>query len=268
MTNLEIVHHKAPNSRGTVVFWPCWLGDFKASFYQIPIEEFLKNNLSLVLYNPPGHGGSPGPFELKAGINGLLKFLHGNNLTSQPLYGVSHSGGCNCLLSLMNEDAVFQKLFLFTPVLDSRRSLFHMYKIGSIKEFVFAFTGKEGENNSHLEIFKNPNWLDEKIWHSENYLKRFDYPLTNRNGAHFSSVGTFLENTLIPGHNVWHLLEKFKDRSHVFVATVDTWFPRHELVPWLQEKNVKHTLFPEGTTHFLAGYWPKCWAEVLNGVNS
>lgn len=267
-TPLEIRFLNSLPTKGIIVFWPCTSGDAGSKLYQIPQAELINKGFGLVLYNPRGHGKSGGDNHLYQGAQDLLFWLEktlGDNLRALPLYGVGHSaGGAGILRTASQAADTFNRVFVVSPIMSSRESLFYMYERGSINVFLEMFASRENEDPALIEVLKKTDWLDPKFWADQQLRKKFDHPLNGIRNIRFNSVGQFLENISQPGHDVYADLKKVGHRTQIFLPTEDLWFPKDKT---LQAANTSGALVfqPDAAKdHFFKGAWADVWRSVVN----
>lgn len=267
-TLLEVCFVNNSTTKGIVIFWPCTSGDASSKLYQIPQAELINKGYGWVLYNPRGHGKSGGDNHLYQGAQDLLFWLEktlGNDLRALPLYGVGHSAGGAGILKTASQAAdAFDKVFVVSPIMSSRESLFYMYEQGSNNVFLEMFASRENADPALMEMLQKTEWLDPNFWAGQQLRKKFDHPLKGIRNIQFNSVGQFLENISQPGHDVYADLKRVGQYTQVFLPTEDIWFPKDKT---LQAANASGAVVFQPNAakdHFFKGAWTDVWRSVVN----
>ncbi len=265
-TALDVRFINHDSKKGTIIFWPCTSGDAGSRLYQIPQDLLTEKGYSIVLYNPRGHGKSEGDNHLYQGAEDLMLWL-GKMLPRQqrslPIIGVGHSaGGAGILKAASLAGNSFSKLFVASPILSSRESLYYMYERGSIDVFLGMFESVT-PNPSLTEMLRATDWLESERWVGQDLKSRFNYPLTGIRRISFNSVGQFLENIAQPGHDVYEALEQNKAITHIFLPSDDKWFPKTKTVETAEKLKVSVSQPISAKDHFFKHAWGEIWDYVL-----
>jgi len=263
---LDVSVFRADCARGVVLFLPCMLGDVRAGMYCVPIDELARRNYSLVMFNPRGHGRSPGVFSPEGCASDLLEFI-GSYFAAvsgpERVYAVGHSGGATWLLSAAARQACFEKLFLVAPVLDTREAMFYMYERGTSGSFADLMRNPDGTNEALDAVMSDTRWLDLEYWTAQHLKSMLNYATKGYRGIFFESVGQFLENIFFPGCNVKRQLADFRDKVRLFVSAEDDWVPVNRTIQQAHEQSIKLTIVPGAKDHMLFGCWESIWTAVM-----
>ncbi len=246
--DIELIIEKCEETKGIIVVWPCTMGDVR--MYRMPQELFASKGYSSILFNPRGHGNSGGQVDIRECINDLESFIFEFNTENLPLISVGHSGGCGGLLSIGMRLKTL-KYFLIAPVLDSRKSLFYMYKNSSIIEFNMMIATQSKDQNFVLSTLETDWWLDPETWHKNDLRQKLD------DVSGMSKIGHFLEKLFIEGINGYKDLEAQKSSAEILLPSKDNWYPLDSTRDFAQKHNISIT-DGLGNDH----YFTKAWKGV------
>lgn len=253
---LEIAHHRAPREKKVLIVWPCTGGAFQ--MYRAPVSSFTERGISVVLFNPPGHGSSGGERNYKAAIHYLTEYLHEHVDSSLEHIFAGHSGGAGAVLVAAPDSAVMKKFFLVSPVLDSRESLFFMYRKNTIHEFNMLIASLAVDKKKVLEILSVSKWMDPVIWQKRGYRELLD----GISGANL--IGNFLENLFIQGFNTFEELKKHREHCRILLASNDNWYCHESIEVLAGENNIPITVMKSARDHYFTGAWPEVWKYILH----
>ncbi len=258
-TKIEADVLAANKPRAGVLFWPCMGGSFQ--MYRFPREEFLRRGISVVLFNPRGHGASGGQMEISLALRDVDHLLAKNGLTGLPFVGIGHSAGANALLQYAADKESFLRFFLVAPVLDSRRSLEYLYAEGNIREFNDILALRAGKTDVISEHLNDSRWMDGDYWREMN-LRRY---MDGKSGE--LQIGSFLENLFIPGHNAFNLLQKEASRTDILLAVEDHWYPLEETRAKAREYGISLREISQARDHFFTRAWPPVWEYIIGEID-
>lgn len=254
---IELIIEKAENPKNLILVWPCTMGDVR--MYKTPAGAFAEKGFTSILYNPRGHGNSGGQFDIHDAINDLETFIVGFNKENLPLISVGHSGGCGGLLN-MGARLVTKKYFLAAPVLDSRKSLFHMYGNGAIDEFNMMVALSSPKQEFVFSILENDRWLEPENWRAENLRERLDAV-----SGEFR-IGRFLERLFIEGINGYGDLEAQSSIAELLLPSVDKWYPLDSTRQFAEKYTIPIIDDLNAHDHYFTKAWKNVWNYILTAV--
>jgi len=257
-TEIEIMYAKASSQTGCLVIWPCTGGAYQ--MYHLPVEKFLHHGISVIQFNPRGHGGSAGQMDYGKSIKDLLLFLKEHHDDTIPLTFMGHSGGAGALLAAGSIYGKADKYILVSPVLDSRESLEYMYRLGTIMEFNNLLAEYASDRESVLKILENPQWMDTDLWQSKGYRSYLD----GLSGDML--IGTFLEHLFINGFNAYDDLINFSDRTRILIAEDDNWYPLERTVNMARENSIPVSTVSGANDHYFTEAWGNVWEIVFDDL--
>lgn len=258
-TDLEIVTYMPASPRAHFILWPCGGGNARA--YRVPRAELLEKSVALTLFNPRSHGSSQGMFSFERSYTDLFEFIE-KEASQLPVIAVGHSMGAAGMLRAATDSDLFKEVYMAAPICDSRASLFHMYRQGTISEFTDLFLTGGPEDDNLREILADTRWLAADYWHK--VRQRLDYRVDTI--IHLPSMAEFLENLFIPGHVVWPLLKEQADKKtvRIYLPGHDNWFDHSLTRQEAQKAGVRVVGVPEATDHFMQGGWRSVFNSILN----
>jgi len=251
---IEIQHIKRQQSQGTILMWPCGMGDIYSSLYQGYMETF--HEFDLVLYNPRAHGQSQGNYSFDKAVADLVYFLKQMTLC-YPIYGIGHSAGGAGILKVANT-LPLEKLFLFSPIIHSRQSLDFMYKEQTQYLFTKLFCRERATNPLLWDTLMEGKWLDKDFW---NHIKS---EITSA-GTVFDSVSKSMENIAHPGYGVHEEIAKHHQKTHIFIPQKDLWFSIDDQLQVAQQYNITIATIRNAKNHFFKRKWSNIW-QLLHGI--
>ncbi len=253
--NIELIIDRCEEPKGIIVVWPCTMGDVR--MYRVPQDHFNKKGYSSILFNPRGHGNSGGLFDIRECINDLESFIYKFNTKKLPLISVGHSGGCGGLLDIGMRQTT-KKYFLIAPVLDSRKSLFYMYKNSSIHEFNMMLAVKSLDKNFVLSTLESDWWLDPDVWKSNKLRKKLDDVSGNK-------IGHFLEKLFIQGISGYNNLKFQKNSVELILPSEDNWYPLNSTIDFAQKHDIP-IIENLGKDHYFTKSWKNVWEHISNKI--
>jgi hypothetical protein len=253
------------NSKATLVFWPANLTSAQAKFYSPPLEQIIKQNLSIVFYNPRGHGPSSGSFASRQAAEDLFLWLKLKSLKKN-LIAVGHSGGALGLLLMTQKELDWKFHFLAAPILDSCESLQYMYDQNRIEGFLSLLHDAHRENLPHEAALKKPNWWKPEEWKKQDFSKRWDYAIENAKGIKIESLSKTLEGIFVDHPIVKTQLRQHPTRTKVFLPTKDDWYPKEVTTLECQKAGIPILEISKARDHFFMGAWSEIWNEVLKSI--
>lgn len=253
-TSIEIELHRSPDERCCLVVIPCMGGSFR--MYRAPVGEFTSRGISLLLYNPRGHGLSGGDFSLQSAMDDLAVFIEDCLQSDTPLFIMGHSGGAALALSFgcVRPVAGFH---LVAPVLDSRESLFYMYDRGTIVEFNSIISMLTDKPGVVMEVLSDRAWLDMDYWNRNDLEEKLD------GISRQVPVGALLRNIFLPGICAVPHLVRFRESSSVILCRDDHWYPGSTILSLCGKHGIPFHVIGEAKDHFFTGGWPDTWAHIL-----
>ncbi|RME92648.1 MAG: hypothetical protein D6767_02740 [Candidatus Hydrogenedentota bacterium] len=250
---LEILSFQNSDAQKFFFFLPCMMGNVRA--YRLS-TTFLKD-FSAVLINPRGHGQSTGQYIPEKVLEEVLKIIAIKNKENLPIIGSGHSGG-GAVALMAAQRTKMEKVILFSPILDSVKSLKYMYDINSIHEFWQMLDNPEKKHS----ILKSPEWLSPNTWQKYHLKEKLSYAI-NRKNYRIPHVGQFLENCFIPGFQVHNEFLSTKPLD-IFLPKEDLWFPM-EITENLASQHPFAQVYhvAEAKDHFFKGNWSAIWKQVF-----
>lgn len=255
--NIELIVEEAENPKGIVLVWPCSMGDVR--MYRTPTDTFSDKGYTSILYNPRGHGNSGGQFEIQNAINDFQSFIKDFNKTDLPLISVGHSGGCGGLLSI-GMHLEMKKFYLAAPVLDSRKSLFHMYENGAVKEFNMMVAAASPDQDFVLSVLDNTKWMESEYWLENNLEERLDAV-----SGEFL-IGRFLDRLFIEGMSAYSEFEALSNRLELLLPSEDRWYPLESTRALAEKYHIPINDNLDAHDHYMTRAWQNVWQYVLETI--
>jgi hypothetical protein len=256
--------------RLVLIIWPSSGGNARS--FRIKESELVDQKILLLRYNPTSHGNARGTYDPKLSIEHLLQYLISRDLQSIPVVGIGHSGGGAAML-MIGERLHFQKRFLLSPILDSRESLFYLYRAGHIQEFLQLLNSSPSpeineklilERRSMIEsILGNPNWLLADTF--EDLFSKLSFPVANQR-IHLDNLADFLKNLFLPGFSLLNEVENVTSPIQIFLPTDDHWFPREVTWNWDGRAFVRVTEIERAKDHFFSSAWQEVWQKIRSEI--
>jgi pimeloyl-ACP methyl ester carboxylesterase len=245
-------------------------GDFRR--YKLPRKKVLEAGFHFLALNPRAHGKSTGMYDFpntQKDLEGFLEYCKFNLFSRDlPLFGLGHSGGGTALSIFAINSDCFSKIFLASPILDTRRSLFSLYEKNKIEEFIRVVSDPLRENSYIQELLQDPKWLDRDLWNAENLGARLnrEYHLSP---PPQNQIGAFLENLFIPGlrlETFWLSEPKTELKSEIFLPNQDHWFPKEITFQFAKERQIPVTEIWDAEDHFFRNGWSTLFECVLGKI--
>jgi len=256
---LEVLTAVPERPRTCVVVWPCMGG--AVQMYRMPVERFTMAGCACVLYNPRGHGRSAGGMEIPEALADLEEVLASRIPADIPLIIVGHSAGANAVLQFGATFRPPQFNILVAPVLDSRESLFFMYRKKTIQEFIdILCTYITGDDAVVRAVLSDEQWLSPDKWYQERYRDLLDQVPAR------TPIGSFLEKLFIPGHNAFQELAASSRRCLIMMAKEDSWYPAETVQRLAIDHNIQVQKVEEAVNHFFAGGWDRVWDTTMEMI--
>jgi len=247
--------HRAPEHRATLVLWPCGGGD--ATRYALDFPLLEQAGISVVCFNPGGHGRTPGPFSFEHSIEALAQVVE--QLPPGPRFGVGHSMGCYGLLRAFHR-LQLHHLFWVSPIADSRRSLLFMYETGRIQSFIRLFQTPPEHAEVVQRILATPDWLDATDTLSAT-LRALEVPTTG--AIQQPSFASFAREVFLPGYRLWPLANGLQEHMTAWIATDDRWYPLDELSRDLHDHGIPFQRFAPASDHLFTGAWHALSTDIV-----
>lgn len=257
-TRLEVFCSVPEKAKACLVVWPCMGG--VVQMYKAPVDALMAQGCACVLYNPRGHGTSGKSLEIQASLNDLEEILQRCIPDGLPLVMLGHSAGANACLQYAAKYRCPEQLVLVAPVLDSRESLFSMYRGGTINEFIDVLCTYTKDETLIRQVLANDEWLVVEEWKAKGFRQLLDAVPSRVN------IGQFLEKLFIPGHNVFSELGRFSDRTRILMAMQDTWYPAETVKKLARKHGIPIETMPEAKHHFFQGAWERVWTQMLDTI--
>ena len=250
-TLIDFRHIERQNSRGTFLLWPCGMGDIHSQLYQ-NYYDILKK-FDLILYNPRSHGASQGNYCFHQAVADVTYFI--KQITVRPpLYGVGHSAGGAGILKLANSFS-FRKLFLFSPILNSRQALEFMYREQTQYLFTKLFCRERNYNPQLWDVLMDGKWLDYEHWNS------IKDSLEDKALA-FNSIKKSMEDIAHPGYGVHEEIKQHSDKSLLCIPEKDRWFSIEEQLQTAKRNSIAIATICNAKNHFFKRRWNNIWEFI------
>jgi len=253
-TSLEIDYYPAEHPVCCLAVIPCMGGSFR--MYRPPVERFTSSGISLLLYNPRGHGDSRGEYSMKGSVDDLDLFLSIHVGDDVPLFMMAHSGGSFTALS-PGYARVPAGYLLVAPVLDSKESLFYMYDRGTIGEFNGLIALRATDPGALLDILSEPDWLDMDYWQRNGLENRLE------GISRDSSIPLFLREIFLPGLDAMANVDRYREKTGILLCRDDHWYPGEKVLEMCGQKGIPVRYIDDARDHFFSGGWPATWDYTL-----
>ncbi|WP_372367766.1 hypothetical protein [Candidatus Uabimicrobium sp. HlEnr_7] len=255
-TLVDIQHIKNEKAQGTILLWPCGMGDIHSSLYENYRDIF--KDFDLILYNPRAHGNSHGYYCFEQAVKDAIYFTK-NMEIRLPLYGIGHSAGGTGILKLANI-LPFQKLFLFSPVLDSRQALEFMYKEKYQYLFTKLFCGERKYNPKLWDVLIEGKWLDIDYW------EKIKDSIDNKTSSYLS-IKKSMESVAHPGYNVSTEIAQHREKILTFIPEKDLWFSIDTQLSTAKSLGITIASIHKARNHFFKRRWNGIWTLLLQIIN-
>ncbi|NCN11602.1 MAG: alpha/beta hydrolase [Leptospira sp.] len=245
-----------------IIIWPSTGGNARA--YRIKDSELEQRKICLLRYNPTSHGNSIGNYNIPSSIEDLKNILKENDLLEVPIIGIGHSGGGAALVEF-SQQIVFSKLYLLSPILDSRLSLHFMYEKKNISEFLtllYPDSVKESNPESyHEKVRLIHSKLDTDEWLSKEHLNELDFPIYNSR-IRVTSLAEFLRNLFIPGFTIYERIKTNSENIKIFLPDADNWYPISHTLEVIHQYNIDFEIITNAKDHFFTNSWLMIWNKI------
>ncbi|BBM84169.1 alpha/beta fold hydrolase [Candidatus Uabimicrobium amorphum] len=255
-TLVDFQHIKRQNSQGTFFLWPCGMGDIRSHLYQNYCDILKK--FDLILYNPRSHGESQGNYCFHQAVQDARYFMQHLKI-HPPLYGVGHSAGGAGILRLANSFS-FQKLFLFSPILNSRQALEFMYREQTQYLFTKLFCRERSYNPKLWDVLMDGQWLDYDHWNGIKDSIEDKAPFLN-------SIKKSMEEIAHPGYGVYDEIVKHGSKSLICIPEKDLWFSIENQLQVAKKNNITIATVYNAKNHFFKRRWNNIWKFITYAVN-
>ncbi|NCN11606.1 MAG: alpha/beta hydrolase [Leptospira sp.] len=258
-------HYEKP-IRYCIVLWPSTGGNARA--FRFRESELVDQRICLVRYNPISHGGVIGNYDILAALQTLKEGLVAHHLEQCPKVGIGHSGGGAALLKFA-QSIKFRQLFLLSPILDSRMSLFYMYDNHCIDEFL-SLLYPDSEQVHDPQSFQNKverihSLIGTKDWLFDRDLSLLDFPIQNSR-IHVHSLSIFLKNLFLPGFNVENQLNDMTANCKIFLPNEDRWFPIAYTLKQGELYKIPIERIEKARDHFFSNSWIEVWKKIRSDL--
>lgn len=263
--SLDVGFARSDEHGATMVFVPCTLGDACSEFYSVPVRELTDRGYSVLLYNPRGHGRSDGTIDPNTVAKDLAFVLESLGRQSNPVAAVGHSTGANWLIRAAWHDKLYERLYLVSPVLHTRRSLLFMYERNTIAAFV-NLLARDIENNEDVyKLLERQDWLfDDPV--TSSWADGLNGPTAEELSPGVPSIANFLVNMFLPGSDMEGKLHDLSKQRKLFVLLphTDIWFPVDKTIQICDQAGIPYFQYcADGADHMLRELWPDVWKKVL-----
>jgi hypothetical protein len=252
----------AKKPRLLMIIWPSTGGNARS--FRIKESELKDQGILLLRYNPTSHGRTIGTYDPQTSIHDLLHYLHEHQLDQLPVIGIGHSGG-GAAFVMMEGKLNFVKRYLLSPILDSRLSLFYLYKNKNIHEFVsLLLSSNQGEKDKEITLERNgltERSLSEEDWMHTGNISSLHFPIRNSR-IHLEDLGQFLKNIFLPGFNISKQLLSVYSPVNIFLPTKDQWFPISETLKYNGSPQITINTIETATDHFFTSAWLAVWEKI------
>lgn len=254
-TIIDIKADLVPRHRGVLVVWPCMTGI--TAMYRLPVKDFTGAGISVVQYNPRGHGRSEGQFDVELCVSDLHEYLETLKVHETPLCMLGHSAGASCVLRYGTTYMPAQKFILVSPVLDSIGSYRYLYDTGRQAEANVLISALSTDRDFMLPVLENDEWMNPGVWARENYREQFD-KVSGR-----LLVGSLMQKLFIEGYNTFRDLELLADKTSIILPVEDHWYPMDLTNSLAHKSRIPVETIHEAKDHYFTGAWKSVWIRVL-----
>jgi pimeloyl-ACP methyl ester carboxylesterase len=253
-TQLEILMHAPTKPRACILVWPCFGGNVRT--YCFPIQTFIENGYSAVLYNPRGQGKSGDQTTLKLAIEDLLEFIYDRHLEKLPLIAVGHSMGATGLLMISRALTNIDRYFFIAPGFDPRDAIYHMYRKGTIHGFVKMLSSHTTDDHLIREIMTDSTWMDPVYWQSNRLRQRLD-ELPGR-----ISIGRLLEDHFFTDSNCYEDLGLQRSKTQIILPCNDDWQSMDVTMRLARKYSIPVNRMKSAKEHLFLDAWPDVWDYI------
>lgn len=249
-----VLHHRA-----ILVVWPCMTGN--TAMYRLPLAGFINEGISVIQFNPRGHGESGGQFDVEQCISDLHEYLDSLKIPETPLWMLGHSAGASCVLRYGSIYGSPERYILVSPVLDSIGSYSYLYSNGNYFELNTLIASMTNSRKYVIEQLADERWMKREEWERNGYREKFDR-ISGR-----VLVGCLMQKLFIEGYNTFDDLEFFADRTLIMLPLEDYWFPMDITRSLAKKSNIRIETISEAKDHYFTGAWKHVWRRVLDEMN-
>ncbi len=264
---LEILLSGSEDPERLLLIWPSTGGNARS--FRIKDSELSENKITLVRYNPKSHGDSEGIYNPSTAGDDIIFYLEDRKLSHLPIIGIGHSGGGAGLIRLSSR-LNFTHLFLLSPILDSRLSLFYLYENDNIREFLDLL---QTDPNAGIlesdEILRNNetiyHLLETSSWLNTKDLFGLKFPIHNSR-VKFSDLSVFLKNLFLPGFEITKQHIRAEVQIRIFLPKEDHWFPKDRTIRFAEESGIRIVHVPTAPDHFFTSSWMTVWSQIRSEI--
>lgn len=236
-----------------LLIWPCSM--CSCGMYKLPKERFASSGIATIQFNPRAHGKSAGSFNYEHSFEDLKHLCDELLNPGIPIACLGHSGGAGALLKA-EERIGIDRLWLVSPVLDSRESIYFMYETGGSHEFTDLIASLAVNPDPVKKILETPDWIDSSIWNSKNLKKTLD------DLSESMAIGSLLEAIFIPGYNAFDEFLKLSEKIEIIYPLKDSWYPESTVMRLAFSCNVPVIRDLGGKDHYFTGAWKNIWNYI------
>lgn len=258
-TLIDIKADLVPRHRAVLVVWPCMTGS--TAMYRLPAAEFTCEGISVIQFNPRGHGGSGGQFDVEQCVSDLHGYLDMLNIQDTPVWMLGHSAGASCVLRYGTTFRPARRYILVSPVLDSIGSYRYLYDQGRQAEANVLISTFSSEKKYMLGILQESSWMNRDEWENNGYREKFD-----RTSGRIL-IGSLMQKLFIEGYNTFRDLELLAKETTIILPVEDHWFPMDLTYSLAEKSDIPVETISEAKDHYFTGAWKHVWRRVLEEMN-
>jgi pimeloyl-ACP methyl ester carboxylesterase len=259
-TKIDIRENLSDSRKSLLVLWPCMTGN--TDMYRLPAAEFNSSGISVVQFNPRGHGGSGGQFDLELCIRDLHEYFESIKAGDIPVWLAGHSAGASAVLKYGTFHKSPLKYILVSPVLDSIESYRYLYEKGKQGEANILISSLTSDRELMLTILDNSKWMNRDVWDKNLYREKID---AVSGSLH---IGTLMEKLFITGYNAFYDLELHRADTSILLPLSDNWFPMTVTLGLASQFGIETETVSEAGDHYFTGAWKYAWKRILDRMRT
>jgi pimeloyl-ACP methyl ester carboxylesterase len=230
--------------------------------YRMPASEFVNSGISVIQFNPRGHAGSEGQFDLELCIRDLHEYLQSLNAGDIPVWFVGHSAGASAVLKYGTLYKSAGRYILVSPVLDSIESYRYLYEKGKQSEANILISSLTSDRELMLSILENSKWMKREVWDKNLYRDKIDAVSGTLH------IGTLMEKLFLEGYNAFHDLELHREETSMMLPLSDNWFPMTLTLSLASQFGIETETVNEAGDHYFTGAWKYAWRRILDKIST
>ncbi len=252
---IDIRENPAPVQKAILVLWPCMTGN--TDMYRLPVGDFNIAGISVVQFNPRGHAGSGGQFDLTRCIDDLNEYLESLHIKDIPLWFVGHSAGASAVLKYGTFYKLSYRYILVSPVLDSIESYKYLYMNQHQPEINTLISSLTSNKEFMHKLLENNEWMKHEVWE-----KKFCRIKINAISGNLL-IGSLMEKLFIEGYNAFQDLKLHREKTTILLPVSDNWYPMTVTSELAAQNGINLETIIEAKDHYFTGAWKYVWQRIL-----